>query len=205
MFKISGEPISYDEPIVKLEQEDYDSGGEEKFKEDFYYENEDDKFEIDYEGGGKMKSKKAKMKRKYSSDDYSDDDDDYLVVKKEPRVKETRPYNRSPPPELWRCNKCEKECQTRGAVIAHLKICNPSQIEELPASTKKRKRRRQNYDEDGEESGKRSFGNLSCSYCARKFSFAKSLERHEYLHMTDPDNEKLKKIPSKFPFYTTSD
>ena len=126
---------------MKLEQEDYDSGGEDEFKGGFYHENEN--LEIDSDGGGKTKSKK-KIKRRYSSDEYSEDDDDYLDVKKEPRAKETRPYNRSPPPELWRCNKCEKECQTRGAVIAHLKICNPGQIEELPASTKKRKKRTQN-------------------------------------------------------------
>ena len=160
---------------MKLEQEDYISGGEEDFKGGFFHENDNSDF--DY-GGEKSKSKKAKIKRRHSSDDYSEDEDDYFVVKKEPRSKETRPYNRSPPPELWRCNKCEKECQTRGAVIAHLKICNPSQIEELPPSTKKKKKRRQYNDDDGEETSRKSSGNMSCSFCARKFSFAKSLERH---------------------------
>ena len=184
---VKGEPISVDEPIVKLEQEDYDSGGDEDFKGGFYHENP----ELDF-GDIKVptRSKKTKVTRRDSSSDYSEDDEeDYQAVKKEPRQ-----YNRSPPPQLWRCNKCDKECQTRGAVIAHLKICNPSQIEELPPSTKKRKSRR--YCDDAE--GKRSFASLSCSYCARKFSFPKSLERHEFLHMTDPDNEKLKKIPSKY-------
>ena len=178
-----------------MEQEEYESGGEDDFKGGFFHESENSDYHY---GGDKARSKKGRMKRSHSSDYSSEDeDDDFLDVKKEPRSKETRPYNRSPPPQLWRCNKCEKECQTRGAVIAHLKICNPSQIEELPASTKKKKRRRGNADDDCDDSSRRGYASLSCSFCARKFSFPKSLERHEFLHMTDPDNEKLKKIPSK--------
>ena len=73
---VKGEPISVDEPIVKLEQEDYDSGGEEDFKGGFYHENP----ELDYREA-KAPSRTKKSRRRDSSSEYSEDEDeeDYQV------------------------------------------------------------------------------------------------------------------------------
>ena len=35
---------------------------------------------------------------------------------------------------------------------------------------------------------------LTCQYCPRKFNFKKSLEKHEFIHQTDPDNPKILKV-----------
>ena len=73
---IKGEPVSFDEPIVKLEQEDYESGAEEDFKGGFYHENP----ELDYREA-KAPSRTKKSRRRDSSSEYSEDEDeeDYQV------------------------------------------------------------------------------------------------------------------------------
>ena len=70
-----------------------------------------------------------------------------------------------------------------------MKVCNPEQIPDVERKSKKK------VYADGEVAKNAKGGSYSqdynCSYCARSFAFQKSLEKHEYMHLTDPDNPKL--------------
>ena len=84
---------------------------------------------------------------------------------------------------------------TTGALVSHLKVCNPDQLSELPEKRSDKRKRLAREAGDGTCVNKKggSYGlNFSCSYCARKFAFKKALDKHEILHEIDPDNKKLK-------------
>ena len=85
-----------------------------------------------------------------------------------------------------RCGKCDKESSgNNGAFIKHLKSCNPEQVKSVMSNDKKYKKERDT------RNSKRQIGGY-CSYCPRFFTFKKSLENHEQMHLTDPDNPRIK-------------
>ena len=181
---VKGEPISWDEPLVKVEQQDYVSGDEDfKGGFDYYADFKEPKPKI-----SKSKPKKRFSENSSDSDNDNDDDEDFKVKTKKPKKPRTGPplHTLSKP---GKCNKCEKECANQGALIAHLKVCNPEQIPDVERKSKKK------VYADGEVAKNAKGGSYSqdynCSYCARSFAFQKSLEKHEYMHLTDPDNPKL--------------
>ena len=178
---VKGEPISWDaEPsFVKEEQPDYDSGNNEDHKENYFGHDMDEDF--------KEAERKTQMnKRKKSLDDSDSNNDDVNDEDFGPKPKKARKPRSGPPLHSFsrpgRCNACSRECANQGALVAHLKICNPEQLKELPEKTRKRK----------PEGAKREYQEYSCTYCARKFSFKKASEKHELLHISDPDSKKLK-------------
>ena len=91
------------------------------------------------------------------------------------------------------CNRCGRSFKHRSFLIHHLKACNPDQIPQLVTqkmSAKVAKRMKAILADDS---------TLQCQYCPRKFTFKKSLEKHQFLHETDPDSPKLH--PSKHRNY----
>ena len=83
------------------------------------------------------------------------------------------------------CNKCGRTFKHRSFLIHHLKSCNPEQIPELVQQKMSRKvaKRMQAILDEGDA--------LKCNFCPRRFTFKKSLEKHENLHRTDPDSPRL--------------
>lgn len=83
------------------------------------------------------------------------------------------------------CNACQRSFKHRSFLIHHLKSCNPEQIPELmqqKMSHKVAKRMKAILADENP---------LNCAYCPRKFTFKKSLEKHELLHKSDPDSPSL--------------
>ena len=133
LFFTKGEPISWDEPLIKVEQQDYVSEEEDAkffhFSKDEEYDQdykEDSFFHTEYKEDIEPKIKKSRPRKKKvdASDDENEDEDFKLTKPKKPRT--------GPPPIAYSkpgiCNKCGKECSNSGALVIHLKSCNPEQI-----------------------------------------------------------------------------
>ena len=175
---VKGEPIFWDvePPSVKEENPDYDSGNNEDHKEHYFDHNMED----ECKEAGSIPQLKTKKWKKDDSD--SDDINDADFGSKPKRARKARSGTQSSLSRPGTCDACSRECATQGALVSHLKICNPEQLKQLPEKTRRRK----------PEGTKREYQEYSCSYCARKFSFKKACEKHELLHISDPDSKKLK-------------
>ena len=177
---VKGETISWDEPLIKLEQPEYDSENEDNkllshHSHDSCSDNQDVKKEI--------KSKfqyKAKKRKKADVNDYD------FTVKKSKKWRSESGSTLASFSQPGTCHRCDKLCSNTGALIAHLKKCNPEQLNDLPEKTKHKKT-------EGKGDG-HYVQEYNCSYCERKFRFKKSLEKHEYLHITDPDGSNSKRL-----------
>ena len=182
---VKGEPISWDEPsFVKEEHPDYDSGNNDDHKENYFGRDMEEDCK-DAEGKPQPKKRKSSLDDSVSNNEDVNDEDFGSKPKKTRKPRSGPPLHSFSRP--GRCNACSRECANQGALVAHLKICNPEQLKEMPEKTRKRK----------PEGAKRAYPEYSCTYCARKFSFKKALEKHELLHISDPDSKKLKESTSR--------
>ena len=174
---VKGEPVSWDEPLVKLEQPDYHSDND---NQKYSYFGHQMDMDDDCKQEPKAKVAKAKKKRKKDSDDSDDSDDanDKDFETKTTKKKKTSVSKQSSEPLI--CKNCGKTFHKLGPFARHLRECNPEQLVELPERTKSGRKIKISEAEM-----------LSCSFCARKFTFRKALEKHEILHTTDPDSKKL--------------
>ena len=182
---VKGEPIAWDEPLVKVEQQDYVSGDED-YKQFGHGWPMNDDYSDDNERiasnpkSKKLKAFKVKVKKPVSSEnsenEYEDNEEDEDYKSQKPKKK----YKKSAPKPGGKCNKCNEEFSTLKSFTEHLEFCNPDQLKELPKKEPKEPKKKGPLVQP-----------FCCSYCTRKFSQQKALERHELLHQTDPDSKKL--------------
>ena len=181
---VKGEPISWDvEPSsVKEEHPDYESGNNEDHKENYFAHDMDEECK---EADIKPQLKSKKRKKSVNNSDSESSNDDINDADFDSKPSRARKPRSGPPLHSFSrpgtCNACSRECANQGALVAHLKTCNPDQLKELTKKTRKKP-----------EGSKREYQEYSCSYCGRKFSFKKACEKHELLHISDPGSKKLK-------------
>ena len=170
---VKGETISWDEPLIKLEQPEYDSGNEDN---KLFSHHSNDYCSDDQDAEKEVKSKFQFNAKKRKKEDVYDDN---FTVKKSKKWRSESGSTLVSFSQPGTCHRCDKLCSNTGALIAHLKKCNPDQLNDLPEKTKPKKTEGKEY---------------NCSYCERKFRFKKSLEKHEYLHIADPDGSNSKRL-----------
>ena len=180
---VKGEPISWDEPLVKMEQPEYESGNEETKGYEWF----DDGCSQD-EIKPKI-AKKPKVKQQQDSDDSDSDnpnDEDFKTKKRAGGKK--RNYVRNTEKPGGTCRKCGLSLPNLAELIIHLRECNPEQMSEIPKKSLSKKDR---LGTDGIKNERKQSISYSCTFCGRKFAQQKALARHELLHLTDPDSKKL--------------
>ena len=204
---VKGEPISWDEPLVKAELPDYCSDDTGDKNEDDNNDNNEYKdfyaghFLSNGSGGGsdgEQEEHKQELKPSITKDVSNGSGNEPGAAVKKPRKRQWPPMIYYSKPGT--CTRCNKTCGNQGALIAHLKGCNPEQLSELPEKTGGRHPRKLNPDGTPRTKGgmkgpqeKR----FSCTYCERKFAFQKALEKHELLHQTNPQHNSLAKRKGK--------
>ena len=80
---------------------------------------------------------RQKTKAYYESDDYEDENENEKDEDFKPVLNKYFNEKINPAPVISSnnpgiCNKCGKECRSSGALVIHLKYCNPAQLKEMP-------------------------------------------------------------------------
>ena len=186
---VKGEPISWDEPLVKMEQPEYESGNEESKGYDGFDDNQDEMMkEVKPKIGRKPKIKQQQDSD--SSDSDNPDDEDFKAKSKNAGGGKKRQYLKNSEKPGGTCSKCGLSLPNLAVFITHLRECNPEQLSEIPKKSLSKKDR-MGLGIEGIKKERKQSVSYSCTFCGRKFAQQKALARHELLHQTDPDSKKL--------------